>query len=163
MPQILQNHYVLAVHDIKKSAGFFVDGLGFQVTAEPNSPNKISPPELREWCAEYLSDYSSEVANFPEGADSEHWNLNMADYDPGREAVFVAYAFSQGSVFFCSGLGNAHDVRQFCEHEFEAEASDLMDALKSSFRVPYPVVSAPWHVLESWLEEGGRPKSSGAA
>ena len=35
MPQILQNHYVLAVHDIKKSAGFFVDHLDFQVTAEP--------------------------------------------------------------------------------------------------------------------------------
>ena len=35
MPQILQNHYVLAVHDIKKSAGFFVDNLGFQVTSEP--------------------------------------------------------------------------------------------------------------------------------
>src|ERR1044072_6728043 len=35
MPQILQNHYVLAVHDIRKSADFFVDNLGFQVTAEP--------------------------------------------------------------------------------------------------------------------------------
>ena len=35
MPRILQNHYVLAVHDIKKAAGFFVDNLGFQVTAEP--------------------------------------------------------------------------------------------------------------------------------
>lgn len=35
MPHILQNHYVLAVHDIKKSAAFFVDSLGFQVTAEP--------------------------------------------------------------------------------------------------------------------------------
>jgi catechol 2,3-dioxygenase-like lactoylglutathione lyase family enzyme len=35
MPQILQNHYVLAVHDISKSAGFFVDKLGFQITAEP--------------------------------------------------------------------------------------------------------------------------------
>jgi catechol 2,3-dioxygenase-like lactoylglutathione lyase family enzyme len=35
MPQILQNHYVLAVHDIQKTADFFVDGLGFQVTLEP--------------------------------------------------------------------------------------------------------------------------------
>lgn len=35
MTQILQNHYVLAVHDIRKSADFFVDKLGFQVTAEP--------------------------------------------------------------------------------------------------------------------------------
>lgn len=35
MTQILQNHYVLAVHDLKKSADFFVDKLGFQVAAEP--------------------------------------------------------------------------------------------------------------------------------
>lgn len=35
MTQILQNHYVLAVHDIKRSADFFVDKLGFQITAEP--------------------------------------------------------------------------------------------------------------------------------
>ncbi len=35
MPRILQNHYVLAVHDLKRSAGFFVDALGFEVTAEP--------------------------------------------------------------------------------------------------------------------------------
>lgn len=35
MPRILQNHYVLAVHDLKRSAGFFVDALGFTVAAEP--------------------------------------------------------------------------------------------------------------------------------
>jgi uncharacterized glyoxalase superfamily protein PhnB len=35
MPRILQNHYVLAVHDIRKSAGFFVENLDFKVTAEP--------------------------------------------------------------------------------------------------------------------------------
>ena len=35
MLQILQNHYVLAVHDVRKSAGFFVESLGFEVTAEP--------------------------------------------------------------------------------------------------------------------------------
>jgi len=35
MPEILQNHYVLAVHDIKESARFLVDSLGFRVTLEP--------------------------------------------------------------------------------------------------------------------------------
>jgi len=35
MPRILQNHYVLAVHDIKKSADFFVENLDFKVMAEP--------------------------------------------------------------------------------------------------------------------------------
>ncbi len=34
MPKILQNHYVLAVHDLKGSAQFFLD-LGFEVTSEP--------------------------------------------------------------------------------------------------------------------------------
>ena len=35
MTRILQNHYVLAVHDLKKSADFFVDNLDFEVAAEP--------------------------------------------------------------------------------------------------------------------------------
>ena len=32
---ILQNHYVLAVHDVRKSAAFYVDALGFEVVARP--------------------------------------------------------------------------------------------------------------------------------
>src|SRR5258707_1203167 len=35
MPTILQNHYVLAVHDVRESAKFYVEALGFQVVAEP--------------------------------------------------------------------------------------------------------------------------------
>ena len=35
MPKILQNHYVLAVHDLKKSSSFFVDYLDFKVVSEP--------------------------------------------------------------------------------------------------------------------------------
>lgn len=34
MPKILQNHYVLAVHDLQGSSRFFQD-LGFKVIAEP--------------------------------------------------------------------------------------------------------------------------------
>lgn len=36
MAKILQNHYVLAVHDIKVSAAFYVDKLGFEVVMEPD-------------------------------------------------------------------------------------------------------------------------------
>lgn len=36
MPRILQNHYVLAVHDARESAKFFVDKLGFKVVSEPS-------------------------------------------------------------------------------------------------------------------------------
>ncbi len=35
MPAILQNHYVLAVHNIRESARFYVDALGFQIVLEP--------------------------------------------------------------------------------------------------------------------------------
>lgn len=35
MPTILQNHYVLAVHDVRASAKFYVDALGFQIWREP--------------------------------------------------------------------------------------------------------------------------------
>jgi predicted lactoylglutathione lyase len=34
MPKILQNHYVLAVHDLKASSQFF-EQLGFEVAARP--------------------------------------------------------------------------------------------------------------------------------
>ena len=36
MATILQNHHVLAVHDLAESARFFVDQLGFAVSAEPD-------------------------------------------------------------------------------------------------------------------------------
>jgi predicted enzyme related to lactoylglutathione lyase len=35
MPTILQNHYVLAVHDVRTSAQFYVDVLGFAIVSEP--------------------------------------------------------------------------------------------------------------------------------
>lgn len=38
MPSILQNHYVLAVHDLKKNAGF-LEKLGFQLVESPEGWN----------------------------------------------------------------------------------------------------------------------------
>src|SRR5437763_16550217 len=35
MATILQNHYVLAVHDVRASARFYIEALGFHVHAEP--------------------------------------------------------------------------------------------------------------------------------
>ena len=35
MSPILQNHYVLAVHDIRRSAEFYVQMLGFRIVNEP--------------------------------------------------------------------------------------------------------------------------------
>jgi uncharacterized glyoxalase superfamily protein PhnB len=35
MPAILQNHYVLAVHDVQKSADFYVRVLGFEIVQRP--------------------------------------------------------------------------------------------------------------------------------
>lgn len=35
MPTILQNHYVLAVHDMRQSAAFYTEALGFHITATP--------------------------------------------------------------------------------------------------------------------------------
>lgn len=36
MSTILQNHYVLAVHDVRRSAEFYVRMLGFRIVAEPH-------------------------------------------------------------------------------------------------------------------------------
>lgn len=35
MSAILQNHYVLAVHDVRRSADFYVRMLGFHIVDEP--------------------------------------------------------------------------------------------------------------------------------
>ena len=35
MATILQNHYVLAVHDVKRSAKYYVEALGFRIVMEP--------------------------------------------------------------------------------------------------------------------------------
>jgi catechol 2,3-dioxygenase-like lactoylglutathione lyase family enzyme len=35
MPTILQNHYVLAVHDVRASAKFYVEALSFHIVGEP--------------------------------------------------------------------------------------------------------------------------------
>jgi predicted enzyme related to lactoylglutathione lyase len=35
VPTILQNHYVLAVHDLERCASFFVEQLGFAIVDEP--------------------------------------------------------------------------------------------------------------------------------
>ena len=35
MAKILQNHFVLAVHDVRKSAEFYVNVLGFNIALEP--------------------------------------------------------------------------------------------------------------------------------
>jgi len=35
VPEILQNHYVLAVHNARDSAKFYVEALGFRVVDEP--------------------------------------------------------------------------------------------------------------------------------
>jgi catechol 2,3-dioxygenase-like lactoylglutathione lyase family enzyme len=36
MSRILQNHYVLAVHNARRSAEFYVEMLGFRVVNEPD-------------------------------------------------------------------------------------------------------------------------------
>ncbi len=62
MATILQNHYVLAVHNVRKSARFYVDVLGFSVASDIGSwifvkkdnclimlgecPNDMNPSEL---------------------------------------------------------------------------------------------------------------------
>lgn len=35
LPPVLQNHYVLAVHDVRASAGWYMEMLGFKIVAEP--------------------------------------------------------------------------------------------------------------------------------
>ena len=57
MPTILQNHYVLAVHDVNASAKFYADALGFVITAEPPGwifVSKDNPPIMLGECPDDL-------------------------------------------------------------------------------------------------------------
>jgi catechol 2,3-dioxygenase-like lactoylglutathione lyase family enzyme len=101
MSPILQNHYVLAVHDVRRSAKFYVEMLGFRIVNEPSGwifvakdncmimlgecPNDMVPSELG--CHSYFAylrvadadayykDLKAKGADFLSEIKDEPWNM----------------------------------------------------------------------------------------
>jgi len=77
MTQILQNHYVLAVHDVRRSAEFYVNLLGFRVVNEP--PGWIFV--ARDSCMIMLGECPDDMPASELGCHSYFAYLRVADAD----------------------------------------------------------------------------------
>jgi len=77
MSPILQNHYVLAVHDARKSAEFFVQMLGFQIVHEP--PGWIFV--AKDNCMIMLGECQDDLPPSKLGCHSYFAYLRVADAD----------------------------------------------------------------------------------
>ena len=77
MPAILQNHYVLAVHNLRESARFFVDVLGFKITMEPEGWIFVS----KDNCMIMLGECPSDIHASGLGSHSYFAYLRVDDVD----------------------------------------------------------------------------------
>lgn len=77
MSPILQNHYVLAVHDVRRSAQFYVEMLGFRIVNEP--PGWIFV--ARDNCMIMLGECPDDMAAGELGCHSYFAYLRVADAD----------------------------------------------------------------------------------
>lgn len=77
MSPILQNHYVLAVHDVRRSARFYVEMLGFKIVQEP--PGWIFV--ARDNCMIMLGECPDDMAPGALGCHSYFAYFRVADAD----------------------------------------------------------------------------------
>ena len=86
MPAILQNHYVLAVPDVRVTADFFVEALGFEVVMEP--PGWIFV--ARDNCMVMLGECPDAIPPADLGDHSYFAYLRVDDADAFLEKVRAA-------------------------------------------------------------------------
>ena len=92
MPTILQNHYVLAVHDVKKSARFYVDVLGFAIAAEP--PGWIFV--RKDDCMIMLGECPNDMHPSALGCHNYFAYLRVDDVDAYHAQIQRAHEFTSG-------------------------------------------------------------------
>ena len=77
MSTILQNHYVLAVHDVRRSADFYVRMLGFQIVNEPPGFSFVE----KDNCMIMLGECPDDLPASELGCHSYFAYLRVADAD----------------------------------------------------------------------------------
>jgi uncharacterized glyoxalase superfamily protein PhnB len=77
MSPILQNHYVLAVHNVRRSADFYSQMLGFRIVAEP--PGWIFV--AKDGCTIMLGECPNDLSPAALGGHSYFAYLKVADAD----------------------------------------------------------------------------------
>jgi hypothetical protein len=116
-------------------------------TPAPDSPNRISERELREWAVKYLGEYDEELRRFPDLVGQAHWDLWMVDARH-EDALFAVLIFRNDGVEFFCGTGNAYDVREFAESQ---NPEELLGMMSASFSIPGESVRLSRSEAEQWL------------
>src|SRR5687768_15941073 len=110
MPTILQNHYVLAVHDMRASPRFYVEALGFTIAFEP--PGWIFVE--RDGVMIMLGECPDDMPATQLGCHSYFAYLRVDDVDAFHARVKQ------------SGMGSVRDVidQPWCMREFALTTPD---------------------------------------
>lgn len=103
--------------------------------SELGSRNTLSVEAVRRWLSEYLRMHDEDVGEFPDEKGADHWDLLMADFDPTRDALFIAAVFIGGSVRIATGRGEGGLIRVFVESEFPEDPNVLIPELSRKFNV----------------------------
>ncbi len=77
MSRIVQNHYVLAVHDVRRSADWYVSMLGFRIVAEPDGWIFVAKDD----CMVMLGECPDDMHPSELGCHSYFAYLRVADAD----------------------------------------------------------------------------------
>jgi uncharacterized glyoxalase superfamily protein PhnB len=83
MPTILENHHVLAVHDVRASARFYVEAFGFEVVAEPDGWIFVR----KDHCLLMLGECPDDMPASALGCHSYFSYLRVDDVDAFRRRV----------------------------------------------------------------------------
>jgi hypothetical protein len=121
-----------------------------EISAEPDSPNRISIQNLTEWAIDYLTEYDEELSRLPELANSNHWNLWMIDADLNRDAIFAVLIFRPNDVEVFCGRGKASDIRSFADN-YPANPDELRQAMSVQFTIPCESVCVSRRIANRWL------------
>jgi hypothetical protein len=122
-----------------------------ETVCESNSRNQITASEVRDHAVEFLTDYDSEIERFPDLAGQTHFDLIMADYDPGRDAVFVAYFFRPQLLELIAGRDTGFDLRSFVEQELAEDTDEAVDSLPEWARFSAAPMQIQRRLAIQWL------------
>lgn len=118
---------------------------------EAGSRNALTLDNVKGWLAEYLEMHAEETSRFPDQKNINHWDLIAADYDPTKDAHFIAAFFAGDLVTFLAGRGGIAEVRSFAQDDFPQNPNEVLDDLSRRF-----VTSDRWTIsldeLMQWVE-----------
>ena len=118
---------------------------------EFNSKNRFTAFEVRDNAVEFLTRYDSEIERFPELAGETHFDFIMADYEPGHDAVFVAYLFRPQVLELIAGRGDASELGSHVEHELPEDCDKAADSLRGWSRFSAAPIQIQRRLAVQWL------------